>query len=191
MLDAATAPALDACNRPDHLRCRGIRWAVVHTHPQAERWAAQNLSRSGYVTYLPMLTVIRHDRVTRTMTRRVQIPMFSRYLFVQHDQDDLWRPIRETPGVKAVLTNGSRLQYANAGQISALRAAEAQAASSTQDSGWKAPGTLVALRWGCFQGHRAVITAIRDDIADIAMIMFGQLRNLSIHLDCLVPAGEL
>jgi hypothetical protein len=27
-------------------------------------------------------------------------------------------------------------------------------------------------------------------MATVAMIMFGQLRNLSIHLDCLVPAGE-
>jgi transcriptional antiterminator RfaH len=78
-------------------------WAVCHTHPQAERWALLNLTRQGYEAYLPLMTVTRRDRVVRSMTHRVEVPLFSRYLFVNLQSDQRWVPVQYTLGVHQLL----------------------------------------------------------------------------------------
>lgn len=77
------------------------RWFCVQSHPQAERWADENLRRQGYETFLPVHDVRVRDRVTRTMTHIVERPYLPGYLFVRFDRDrDSWGPICHTRGVK-------------------------------------------------------------------------------------------
>lgn len=82
------------------------RWFCVQSHPQAERWADENLRRQGYETLLPMHDVRVRDRVTRTMTHIVERPYLPGYLFVRFDRDrDPWGPICHTRGVKRLFTS--------------------------------------------------------------------------------------
>lgn len=77
------------------------RWFCVQSHPQAERWADENLRRQGYETLLPVHDVRVRDRVTRTMTHIVERPYLPGYLFARFDRDrDPWGPICHTRGVK-------------------------------------------------------------------------------------------
>jgi transcriptional antiterminator RfaH len=78
-----------------------IAWYAVHTQPNAEARAEENLSRQGYGVYLP-----RYRRWVRHARRReiVQRPLFPRYLFTRFDRALMpWRPILSTIGVSAIV----------------------------------------------------------------------------------------
>jgi transcriptional antiterminator RfaH len=188
MLDATVATPLDAHNRmpvpPGHLRCGSRRWACCYTHPQAERWALLNLTRQGFDAYLPLVTVTRHDRATPTIRHRVKVPAFPRYLFVCIQS--LWAPIRHTRGIASLLmTNGQPSIVAEA-EIQALQAAEALAATKTQDAAKWAPGDAVALRRGyAFEGLPGVVLSVRGDEALVSLMFLGHLREIHVSTDAL------
>jgi transcription antitermination factor NusG len=196
MLDAAPATRLDAPT-PDaieHLGCYGndaARWCVARSHPQAERWADSNLRRLGFVTYLPLYATRRRDRVVPSMFHTVEAPLFVSYLFVRNDNPDLWRPIREAPGVAAVLTCGNRIQYANAEDVEALQATDAARRTHPTGQGatWR-PGAAVRVCGGIFDGHAGVVVAGDGDTVRVAVMFLGQLRTVALPAEFLTARDE-
>lgn len=189
MLDAAATPALDVHNRSDHHRCCGIRqgWIVATTHPQAERWAQTNLRQNGYRTFLPLIAARRRDRAIPSLFHRVQVPAYPGYLFVWHSSADPRRPIRETPGVRDVVRCGSVTQWCPDGTVEALQSAlQADATLSAPSPLWK-PGAACSIASGAFYGLPAVVTSITDQTATIAIMMLGQLRQVTVDTDSLAP----
>jgi transcription antitermination factor NusG len=168
------------------LPCCG-NWCVVQTHSQAERWADANLRRSGYRTYLPMAVVRRRDNAIRSLWHRVDVPLFPSYLFLQHANRDLWRPIRETPGVLTVLKSGNQIQYVRAGVVEAVQAAEVLASVSHQKPTQWAPGASVALANGPLANHPAVVLSVHRDTATLGVMIFGALRQVQAPIEWLMP----
>ncbi len=81
-------------------------WYLVHTKPQQEYRAQENLKRQGYTTYLP---VFRNRRRRKNRYIERTEPLFPRYLFIQLSQEtDNWAPIRSTIGVSALVRFGTR-----------------------------------------------------------------------------------
>jgi len=173
------------------------RWCVAHTEPGAERWANDNLARSGYATYLPMIAVQRRDRVVRSLTHMVTIPLFTRYLFVANDNPALWRPIRETPGVASVISSNGRAHHVAQGAVEALQALEHTRRVLAARGPVRAVGDAVAVRYGIVAGHRGVIASIhRDrggdhsrDTARVSLLFLGELRDVELPLDALGPVA--
>lgn len=153
-------------------------WAVVHTHPQAERFADRSLQQRGYRTYLPLVTVQRRDHVLPTFRHTVQIPAFPRYLFVVIGSH--WVPVRYTPGVHQLLMADGKPGIVPEAAVSALRAAEAQAATQQRADAQLAPGAPVAVARGPFAGAQAVVLSV-GHLVRVALVMFGELRELSIQ----------
>jgi transcription antitermination factor NusG len=175
------------------LGCRGIatpRWAVAQTHPQAEHFANTNLQRSGYQTYLPLHTIQRRDRSIPTLMHAVVVPLFTRYLFVAHDNPDLWRPIRETPGIASVITAGGKVQYARPGAVEAVQAAQAFAATQPPETSQWHLGDAVAPRVGPFAGLPGVVLAAQGENATVGILFLGQLREVVYPFDALVERQD-
>jgi transcriptional antiterminator RfaH len=99
-----------------------ISWYAVHTRPQAEAKALENLLRQGYAAYLPRYrTEICHARRRQTVLR----PVFPRYLFAGVDRALLrWRPILSTVGVSDVVRAGDEPMPVAGEIIQALREQE-------------------------------------------------------------------
>jgi transcription antitermination factor NusG len=194
VLDAAPACRLDSRD-PDPFQERNAapcgcnaapRWTVVTVWPQAERYATSNLQRQGHVAYLPLYPTRLRHRLPHTLQRTILRPMFPGYLFVQHDPAVSWTPIRTTPGVRSMLRNGSQLQYANAADVEAVRAAEeARRIHPSHPRQW-APGAPVALSAGPMRGHDAVVLEVRGDRATVGVLLFGALRRVSAPVAWLV-----
>jgi len=98
-------------------------WYVVHTRPQAERTALENLLRQGYSVYLPCYrTVVRHARRRQLVLR----PLFPRYLFAGLDRARMrWRPILSTLGVSGVVRAGDEPVAVGDHIVTGLREREA------------------------------------------------------------------
>ena len=189
MLDAPANAAVDTPSTdPFHARNAGPcgrYWAVAHTHPQAERWAEQNLTTRGYPVYLPTCLVRRRDPVLRSLTRQVEAVLFPRYLFVAVDAH--WTPARYTPGVAALLMaadTGKPAQVPHA-SVEALQAATAVPASGgVNDTPW-VPGAPCALSSGPLEGHPAVVLSVGSRKARVAVLLFGSLVTATATLGSL------
>jgi transcription antitermination factor NusG len=182
------APANDA----SHVGCSAVRhegWSCIATDAQAERWASANLTRSGYRTYLPLITVRRRDRVLRTMWRQVEVPLFSGYLFVWLSRADPWHPIRTTPGVRSLSIAGQRLQFARPGEVEAIQGSEDVRRALVDDAPTWRPGDACRLADGAFAGADAVVVALRGSRAVVSLVCFGALRQAVVGLTALERRG--
>ncbi len=191
-LDAQPPTRLDAASREtarEQLRC-GSRWAVCHTHPQAERWAASNLRRQGYDAYLPLRTVLRRDRCLPTHSRPVEVPLWTGYLFVDLQSDRHWTPVAHTLGVARLLMAGPSPHIVPEAVLSVLQAGEALRRSITPPGAQWAPGAACSLATGAFSGHPAVVLSVTRQTATVALLLFGELRNVTVDVDCLVVRDE-
>jgi transcription antitermination factor NusG len=161
-------------------------WHVAQTHPQAERWAATCLAEQGFATYLPLCTVIRQDRVTRTMTRPVQVPLWPRYVLVRFALTDPWGPVQHTRGVAALLMDQpGKPGTVPDGLVEALQAGEAARRTvGAPDAPWH-PGAPCRLAGGAFAGHDAVVLTVGRDVATVALVIFGALRQAIVGLPLL------
>jgi transcription antitermination factor NusG len=165
-----------------------LRWARIHTRPRAEQWTADNLYRVGYEVYLPMAAVRRRDRITSRYSV-VQLPLFINYLFIAHEPGSPWRGIRGAPGVGKLLLDGFRPQYARVGVIEMLMATEEERRNPTPEPSWK-PGVACMIDGGAFSGHEGVIVEVRGSSARVGLFMFGQLRDVTVPIDSLMPRGS-
>ena len=182
-------PALRVDTAAGQPRC-GSRsaWGVAHTHPQAEQWARANLLRQGYDVWWLTRQVLRRDPVTRTMTRLVEAPLFTSYVFVAVPLTQ-WGPICHTLGIKRLLMSGEKPYTLTEAAQSALEAVQAlQGLMPPPGASW-APGVPCSLATGAFRGHEAVITVVdaRKGTADVAMLIFGELRTVSVDVKSIVP----
>ena len=189
-LDASATTAVDTDSRVAHdsLRCGRVPgWGVVHTHPQAERWACANLNRAGYRTFLPLHLVKRRDPVTRSMTRLVEVPLFVSYAFVSLAPTDPWVPIRYTPGVHSLLMSGPRPSVNASHAVSVLEASQELRRSIAPSGASWASGMPCSPATGTpLAGHPAVVISVTGQRAIIAMLLFGELRQVSVDVNSLV-----
>jgi transcription antitermination factor NusG len=162
-----------------------LRWCVARTKPQAEHWARVNLARLGYAAFLPLCTIRRRDRVVRSMFHSVEVPLFRSYLFVQHEPGTSWRPIRSAPGVQTLITVGGRLEYAAPGAVEQLQQTEALRRAPAAPEHRLRIGSACRLSAGALRGHDAVVVEIDGDSAAVAVMLFGELRRVSVPLNAL------
>ena len=144
-----------------------------------------NLLRFGFEAYLPLCTVRRRDRVLRTLIHTVEVPLFRSYLFVLHEPGSSWRPIRGTPGVQTLVTVGGRLEYAVPGAVEALQATERLRRAPTAPEHLYRPGSACRLSAGPLRGHEAVVAEIDGESATVTVMLFGELRRVSVPLGAL------
>ena len=78
-------------------------------------------------------------------------------------------------------------QTVTAAAVSALRAACATLAPD--DDQW-APGTPCSLAAGPMRGLPGIVLELHHDIARIGFLFLGQLRQVSLHVDCLATRDE-
>lgn len=78
-----------------------MKWHVIHTKPQQEFRAEENLKSQGYEVYLPTCQV---QKLSRGKLGEREEALFARYLFIQLDDvNSNWFPIRSTRGVSQLL----------------------------------------------------------------------------------------
>jgi transcription antitermination factor NusG len=167
------------------------RWCVARTNPSSEHWAHLSLLRVGYEAYLPLCTVRRRDRALRSMFHTVKVPLFRSYLFVQHEPGTSWRPIRSAPGVQTLILVGGRLEYAAEGAVEHLQATEALRRTPDAQEQRFRPGSACRLIAGPFRGHDAAVAEVDGDTVVVTVVMFGELRRVSVPVGCAQPARGL
>jgi transcriptional antiterminator RfaH len=158
-----------------------ISWYAVHTRPQSETKALENLLRQGYHAYLPRYrTQIRHARRLHGVLR----PLFPRYLFAGLDRGAMpWRPILSTFGVSDVVRAGDEPMPVAAEIVERLREQEGAGAFEALVQRRKLRvGELVRVSAGAFEDMVGRLVELRDqDRAVVLLELLG--RKVATRLD--------
>jgi len=152
-------------------------WYVVHTKPRQEVRALENLQNQGFTCFLPTMQVqkLRHQRV-QTVTE----PMFSRYLFIQlDDQTQNWGPIRSTLGVSKLVSFGPQPAKVPAEFIEFLKDAPPETLERMF-----APGDSVQVASGPLQGLEGKYIAHDGETRAFVLVdLLGQPQKLRMAVE--------
>jgi len=162
-------------------------WYLIHSKPQQETTAAEQLDRQGFHTFLPrMRRQVRHAGHWR---QKVEA-MFPRYLFVQLDADTQdWAPIRSTVGVSTLVRFGNRPACVPEALVEDLRErADAESIVATDTRADFNPGQRVRIIDGPFAGLEGIIQArTARDRVDLLLAVIGQAATTRITTHNLTP----
>jgi transcription antitermination factor NusG len=92
-------------------------WYAVHTRHQHEKLVAGTLANKGFEVFLPLYTEVRQ---WRDRTKRLELPLFSCYVFLRGDLDRRLA-IVTTPGVHGMVATGGKLSGIPEEEIQAVR----------------------------------------------------------------------
>ena len=154
-------------------------WYVVHTKPRQEARALENLENQGFRCFLPMMQVqkLRNQRV-QTVTE----PMFSRYLFIQLDEETQnWGPIRSTLGVSKLVSFGHQPAKVPSDFVAFLQ----EAPSETLERMFS-PGDNVQVASGPLRGLEGKYVAHDGEMRAFVLIeLLGQPQKLRMEITSL------
>ena len=154
-------------------------WYVVHTKPRQEGRALENLQNQGFTCFLPTM------QVQKLHNQRVQVvtePMFSRYLFIQlDDQSQNWGPIRSTLGVSKLVSFGPQPAKVPPEFVAFLK----EAPPETLDRMF-APGDNVQVAAGPLQGLEGKYLAHDGETRAFVLIeLLGQPQKIAMAVEAL------
>ena len=154
-------------------------WYVVHTKPRQEARALENLQNQGFNCFLPTLQV---QKLRNQKVQTVTEPMFSRYLFIQlDDQTQNWGPIRSTLGVSKLVSFGPQPAKVPPEFIEFLK----EAPTETLERMF-APGDSVQVASGPLQGLEGKYLAHDGETRAFVLVdLLGQPQKLRITVDSL------
>ena len=154
-------------------------WYVVHTKPKQEGRALENLQNQGFTCFLPTM------QVQKLRNQRVQVvtePMFSRYLFIQlDDQSQNWGPIRSTLGVSKLVSFGPQPAKVPPEFVAFLK----EAPPETLERMF-APGDTVKVAAGPLQGLEGKYLAHDGETRAFVLIeLLGQPQKIPMAIEAL------
>lgn len=95
----------------------GGLWYAAHTRHQHEKMVAGILANKGFEVFLPLYSEVRQWRDRR---KRVELPLFSCYVFLRGDLDQRLAIVR-TPGVHGLVASAGKLAGIPEAEIEAVR----------------------------------------------------------------------
>ena len=154
-------------------------WAVVHTQPNRDKIALENLIRQQFDVYNPQVRKrVRHARKSQDVLR----PLFPGYMFVGiNPEDGRWRAISSTQGVRSLVRFGNQITYVDFRLIDSLKAREIEGVIALPSSPF-VMGQRVRLVDGPFEGLVAKIIELDEKSRLVVLIDFLN-RGVRTHVD--------
>ena len=95
----------------------GGAWYAAHTRHQHEKQVARMLANKGFEVFLPLYTEMRQ---WRDRTKKMELPLFSCYVFLRGDLDRRLA-ILTTPGVHGMVSSAGKLAAIPEQEIQAVQ----------------------------------------------------------------------
>ncbi len=163
-------------------------WYLIHTKPQQEQVAKENLERQNYIIYLPMMK-IRSKRRGRTIS--VIDPLFPRYLFIYlSDKTDNWQPLRSTIGVTTVVKFGMEPAKVPDTLIEDIRQRENQDGLHESPKGEYTQGQQVRITEGPMEGYEGLFHAKNGEQRVVLLLNIAEnTARIQVYIDKIEPAS--
>jgi len=159
-----------------------MNWYCIHTKPQKEPLAAEQLSGSlGLEVYFPC---IRRRKLIRRVRREVTGPLFPQYLFCRFDLMSHFRAVRYAREVIDVLSFGARPAVVSDELIDDLKIWAAQAPEANGSQPTYASGERVHVSKGPMRGLEAIILEQSDDRDRVSVLLSILGCGAKLRINC-------
>jgi transcription antitermination factor NusG len=129
------------------------KWHVLYTKPRNEKKVTTRLQEAGYDVYCPLIKTV-HQWSDRK--KKVQIPMFSSYIFIYINEKNRQLPLRD-PGVMKYVYYASQPAIIRDIELQAIKEIEnAGSDIKVEGSGFER-GQFVEIPEGPFRGMTGVV----------------------------------
>ncbi|MBM3555541.1 MAG: transcriptional activator RfaH [Alphaproteobacteria bacterium] len=159
-----------------------MRWHAVYTQPQLELWARTNLWERGLAVYLPQYKRrVRHARQVREVAK----PLFSRYLFVQADLEDVGRrAIASAKGVVGLVAFGDHVPAVPDAVIAAIKEREGIDGMIRLGTPGLKPGERVRVMQGALADHVGLFDGASDAQRVVVLLnILGRQTRVRVSAD--------
>jgi len=165
-------------------------WYVVHTKPQQEQVACENLARQGYAVYLPRVKVLKRSRSHRCQKLQFE-PLFPRYLFFQPGTPEhSIAPVRSTLGVTTIVRFGQTLAVLQHGVLKSIRDFEArQNAAGLEEISPFRTGESVLVVDGPLSGLDGLVSSVSQERVVVLMQLLGREARVTLSHHQLLVAS--
>jgi len=156
------------------------KWYVVYTTPRGEKKANHRLEEKGIETYLPLRKTIRQwsDR-----KKKIEVPLFTSYLFVYVDLVHEKYPVLETNGVVAFVKHLGKEAVVRDREIEAIEYLLQNFTEITTES--LQPGYRVNIQGGSLKGQSGIIKDIKNNTLTL------ELENIGFQLVAKIPVEQV
>lgn len=156
-----------------------LPWYVVHTKARQEQTACDNLSRQGYMVYLPRIKILKRCRGRQQA--RLE-PLFPRYIFLRPGSAaHSIGPVRSTLGVATIVRFGQEPAVIRSETLKIVREFEAyRNIACADDISPFQPGEHVRVAAGPLTGLEGLISAVSQERVVVLMQLLGQDTRVSL-----------
>jgi transcription antitermination factor NusG len=152
-------------------------------------WALENLIRSGYDAWIPMVEVRRVDSVLASIWHVVEEPLWPGYVLVRfRKREDHWQPILRQPGVRCLLGPHADSPTPLEVEVLDIIRAEQVAHRVVRSMPLLADGVELVITEGAFADIHGVCLWSSDTRVRIAAKIFGGLRQVTVARASVKPA---
>ena len=154
-----------------------VHWYAVYTKPRHEKKVNKLLVDKKQEVFLPLITKV---RLWKDRKKKVEMPLFNSYLFVNIDYKNRFDILPTNGVVKIVNFNGDPAVVPD-WQIDALRKM-LEHPEDIRLENYMQPGELVEVTDGPFRGMRGTVKMIKGETRLIITIE-GILQSVSVDID--------
>jgi transcription termination/antitermination protein NusG len=134
-------------------------WYVVHTRSRHEKIVRDDLTQKGIENYLP---VFHQWREWKDRTKRVELPVFSGYVFAKFcDRPDIRVHVLRTPGAVRIIGNGGGIEPVPDSELEAVRRILGTGTECISHPFLRA-GARVRVRRGPLKGVEGLLVAFKN-----------------------------
>jgi transcription antitermination factor NusG len=154
-----------------------LRWFAVTVHHQHEKILARRLADLGLESFLPLY---RTRRIWSDRVKDIELPLFSRYVFVRFAFRNRAEVLR-TPGVRTIVGRGKETAYITEPEIAALKA---MVSSGLPVEPWPylKTGDWVRITHGPLQGLEGILVRQKDSWRVVLSVQLLQ-RSVAAEVD--------
>ncbi len=153
------------------------RWYAIYTRPRHEKKVFDGLTEKQIEAFLPLITRVRQWKDRK---KRVEMPLFSSYLFVHIDYKNRFDVLQTKGVVKIVNFNGVPAVVPD-WQIDSLKKM-LEHPDLIQLENYIRPGELVEVVEGPFKGMRGMIKNLKGQTR-LVITIEGIMQSVSVEIE--------
>lgn len=154
-----------------------MAWYAIYTRPRHEKKSAELLVEQKYEVYLPLIQKVRQWKDRR---KKVDMPLFNSYLFVNFDYNQRF-DILKTHGVVKIISFSGEPAVIPDWQINALKRM-LDFPDSLRLEKYITPGEIVEIKAGPMRGLKGMVD-LKKDSKRLVLSIDGVFQSISVEID--------
>jgi len=171
-----------------------LRWYVVQTKTNLESYAAEQLNRQGFKTFVPQYL---SRGVRRGVVVMRVLPFFPSYMFTAFDVEiDRWKAVCSTRGVLQLVTaTEERVSALPIGFVENMMASSNSNGLINYDDGFSvleeyAPGTKLLITDGKFKGMQGICVQSGQKRVTLLLSLLSRQVKVTLSPASVTPVSE-